>query len=429
MKRTNLSKKIRFEVFKRDKFTCQYCGEKSPDVILEVDHIDPVAKGGTNDLINLITSCKSCNRGKRDIKLDDSTVLNKQRQQLEELEERREQIKMMLDWRKSLDTFEDETLEITVDYIESKIPGFSLNETGQDNIKKYLQKFSFDDLLDAIDISSKKYLKYINGALDKSSVEEYISKIGGILTIKNKTPIEQKLAYIKGICRNRFSYFDSKKSSILLNAYVQSLENYGWSESKILDDLENELMPKAKEVKNWTEWKNLIEKWTDDVNGWINSENKESEQVEREAYSLDTLKTHAHIPFYENRDKLKALLYFGKLFPNFSSKKFTKKLIGLEEKFINFQIELYSNNQNIENDPTFVDNFLEDSKIFDFFDDKEMQSEDFGLICVLGEKAKELIIEIFTDIYFPDSSYQNGEIIELLNLHINLLNEFKNNAA
>ena len=37
--RKTLSKKIRFEVFKRDKFTCQYCGRMSPDVILEVDHI------------------------------------------------------------------------------------------------------------------------------------------------------------------------------------------------------------------------------------------------------------------------------------------------------------------------------------------------------------------------------------------------------
>ncbi len=62
--RKPISKKTRFEVFKRDKFTCQYCGRMSPDVILEVDHIKPVADGGTNKLINLITSCRDCNRGK-----------------------------------------------------------------------------------------------------------------------------------------------------------------------------------------------------------------------------------------------------------------------------------------------------------------------------------------------------------------------------
>ena len=51
VKRKNLPKKIRFEVFKRDSFTCQYCGRMAPDVILEVDHILPVAEGGTNNII------------------------------------------------------------------------------------------------------------------------------------------------------------------------------------------------------------------------------------------------------------------------------------------------------------------------------------------------------------------------------------------
>lgn len=66
MKRENVSKKLRFEVFKRDSFTCQYCGAKAPDVILEVDHIKPVAKEGSSDILNLITACQACNAGKSD---------------------------------------------------------------------------------------------------------------------------------------------------------------------------------------------------------------------------------------------------------------------------------------------------------------------------------------------------------------------------
>jgi 5-methylcytosine-specific restriction endonuclease McrA len=77
--RTPLSKKIRFEVFKRDKFTCQYCGGKSPNVILNVDHIDPVANGGGNDIVNLITSSFECNNGKRAIPLSDDSIVEKQR--------------------------------------------------------------------------------------------------------------------------------------------------------------------------------------------------------------------------------------------------------------------------------------------------------------------------------------------------------------
>lgn len=61
-----LSVRARFEVFKRDEFTCQYCGRKSPEVVLEADHIVPVAGGGSDDVVNLRTSCWECNRGKSD---------------------------------------------------------------------------------------------------------------------------------------------------------------------------------------------------------------------------------------------------------------------------------------------------------------------------------------------------------------------------
>lgn len=63
-KRKSLSKKVRFEIFKRDSFTCQYCGNHPPKIILHVDHIMPVAKGGGNEDENLITSCVDCNQGK-----------------------------------------------------------------------------------------------------------------------------------------------------------------------------------------------------------------------------------------------------------------------------------------------------------------------------------------------------------------------------
>lgn len=60
-----MKKSLRFEVFARDGFICQYCGSRPPDVVLEVDHIHPVSRGGTDDIINLTTSCYDCNRGKR----------------------------------------------------------------------------------------------------------------------------------------------------------------------------------------------------------------------------------------------------------------------------------------------------------------------------------------------------------------------------
>ena len=55
---------LRWQVLERDNFTCQYCGQYAPNVLLEVDHVTSVADGGTDDLDNLKTSCWACNHGK-----------------------------------------------------------------------------------------------------------------------------------------------------------------------------------------------------------------------------------------------------------------------------------------------------------------------------------------------------------------------------
>ena len=68
--RIPLSKRLRFEVFKRDGFECQYCGATPPGVMLHCDHIHPVSAGGTNDIDNLITACQPCNSGKSDVPLN-----------------------------------------------------------------------------------------------------------------------------------------------------------------------------------------------------------------------------------------------------------------------------------------------------------------------------------------------------------------------
>ena len=60
----SVSTKTRFEVFKRDRFTCAYCGRTPPEVLLHVDHIIPKVDGGPDDIENLVTACQDCNLGK-----------------------------------------------------------------------------------------------------------------------------------------------------------------------------------------------------------------------------------------------------------------------------------------------------------------------------------------------------------------------------
>lgn len=63
---------IRYNVLKRDNFTCQKCGATMLDGIkLEVDHIIPVSKGGKTNMSNLQTLCNRCNKGKSNKTEDD----------------------------------------------------------------------------------------------------------------------------------------------------------------------------------------------------------------------------------------------------------------------------------------------------------------------------------------------------------------------
>lgn len=55
---------IRVSILHRDSYKCVFCGRNSKQVELEVDHIVPFSKGGSNDPSNLQTLCFDCNRGK-----------------------------------------------------------------------------------------------------------------------------------------------------------------------------------------------------------------------------------------------------------------------------------------------------------------------------------------------------------------------------
>ena len=70
MARKALSKRTRFEIFKRDGFRCVYCGATPNDSPLHVDHVNPVAEGGATHETNLVTACQSCNGGKSAVPLD-----------------------------------------------------------------------------------------------------------------------------------------------------------------------------------------------------------------------------------------------------------------------------------------------------------------------------------------------------------------------
>lgn len=59
-----ISPSKRWDVMHRFGFQCVYCGRTAKEAVLEVDHVIPIAEGGTNDEHNLVPACAQCNMGK-----------------------------------------------------------------------------------------------------------------------------------------------------------------------------------------------------------------------------------------------------------------------------------------------------------------------------------------------------------------------------
>ncbi|DAA94133.1 TPA: hypothetical protein CPT88_08680 [Candidatus Gastranaerophilales bacterium HUM_8] len=341
-KRQPLSKKIRFEVFKRDKFTCAYCGRKAPDVILEVDHIIPVAKGGDNNITNLITSCIDCNRGKRDIPLQVNETLEKQRLQMELLQDKREQLEMLFEWKKSLDELDEYESDLFINYIEDKIEPYTLTKQFRTKILQLFKKYKHEEIFDAITISANKYLKYdCDNKLIQESANEFLNKIGGILVNKNLPPIKQKLAYIKGICRNRFHYFNEQQGSIILNKYVEALKQQGWSETRILDDIEQEVTRISKESKNWTEWRDILESWISQIHAWNKDEIKD--EPSNEELQAMVKNSFDELCFY-----FEFIIYVARIYGENDKNRILKTAIESIIRYNELQYEKLCKNENLQ---------------------------------------------------------------------------------
>lgn len=69
-----VSKRLRYEILRRDNHACRYCGAAAPDVKLNVDHVIPTSLGGSDKPDNLVTGCEPCNSGKSSMPADAALV-------------------------------------------------------------------------------------------------------------------------------------------------------------------------------------------------------------------------------------------------------------------------------------------------------------------------------------------------------------------
>lgn len=153
-----MTNKLRFEVFKRDGFKCAYCGQQPPDVVLEVDHIVPRSKGGTDAIVNLLTSCFQCNRGKSDRTIDQKIARDDIAGDVFRLKERKAQLKKFYEYQQSIEAIQRDQVErLTRLYEETRDGKYTLNDRGKLKLYMLLKRFNYTDIADAMLIAAGKY--------------------------------------------------------------------------------------------------------------------------------------------------------------------------------------------------------------------------------------------------------------------------------
>lgn len=149
-------KSIRFEVFKRDGFICQYCGRTPPAVILEVDHVIPKVEGGPDDINNYVTACFDCNRGKGGKMLD--SIPPGVEENLHLMEERREQLKTYNALIEDQEREYEAGAVAIAKFFTEYIPGRSLSDNfKRTSVKRFLKSLPLARVEDAMALACAKY--------------------------------------------------------------------------------------------------------------------------------------------------------------------------------------------------------------------------------------------------------------------------------
>lgn len=171
---------VRFDVFRRDAFTCSYCGRKPPEATLEVDHIIAISEGGTDDPENLTTACFECNRGKA------AKSLNTPPPAIPDIVERTalilERERQLLEYHDALNAIssrQDESVNRILDYWESLWGECTGRELpSRSAVRRYLDDVGEDAIYDAIDAAGAKFryvgsssVRYFFGVLKWKSAE------------------------------------------------------------------------------------------------------------------------------------------------------------------------------------------------------------------------------------------------------------------
>jgi HNH endonuclease len=291
-----LSKKVRFGVFKRDSFTCQYCGAAAPNVQLHIDHITPVSDGGGDDPDNLVTACAACNFGKGARTLDDDELsapsgqgspdrgrppdlagpadrakqsdrageddgpgdeaagFASRQEQARAIEERRSQLDMMIEWREEIVGLQDEA----VDALDRRIvarTGLSMSEEYRQRMRRWVRQHGLATIFEALEDAFDQMLEWQDDVVTIASWERAFAAIPQVIEMRQAArdkPHFRELVYICGLLRRRLQYVNELRCLRLMEDGVQAGASI------------EAMKAFARTVKSWTAFRRGLEEYIDD---------------------------------------------------------------------------------------------------------------------------------------------------------------------
>jgi 5-methylcytosine-specific restriction endonuclease McrA len=182
-RREHIGKRVRFEVFARDGFSCRYCGRQSDTVQLVIDHLNPVCNGGGSEPENLITSCVDCNSGKGGKTLEQHTPTDQDRLRL--FQEHHEQTQQF-ESAKAAVAVRDGIRQLITDHFLSATGLESANITTVNILCSYARRYGVEVVFDWIEIAAGRLSKNRFHRNYDTDVGMYISGIKRSLVKEGK---------------------------------------------------------------------------------------------------------------------------------------------------------------------------------------------------------------------------------------------------
>lgn len=285
---------------------------------------------------------------------------------------------------------ETKNKDYLINYIEEKIIPYTLSDFGKTDVSLWINKFGLEKVIEAVDISYNNYITIgSDGKPTSQSVDNFLSKIGGIAHNNSLAPIEQKLMHIKNICKSKFSYWNNDKATVILNNYIKALRKNKWTDEQILEDLNGETMDIVRDSNNWTEFRTTIEGWTNSLlNDSTNTNSKSfiinnNLKIQKNYKIIKEIGSGSfgitYLVIDERLNKYFVVKEFAcEMIKDEDNKKFFKKFINEiqflfdlhHENIVNIYDYIIDENKNIG---CYIMEFIEGKNIFDYLKDNEKE--------------------------------------------------------